>query len=62
MASKKKVCKECGFLTEEKSCPNCNSANLQEKYKGSAYILNSEESEIAQKLNKKNKGIYALKY
>lgn len=62
MANKKKVCKECGFLTEEKECPNCKSNQLQEKYKGIVYILDAENSNVAEKLNKKNKGIYALKY
>lgn len=63
MAIKKKACKECGFLTEEKYiCPNCKSNQLVEKYKGTVYILNAEESEVAKKLNKNNNGIYALKY
>ncbi|MDA3855485.1 MAG: DNA-directed RNA polymerase subunit E'' [Candidatus Woesearchaeota archaeon] len=62
MVNKKKVCKECGFLTEEKNCPNCKSNQLQEKYKGTVYILDAKESEVAKKIDKSNKGIYALKY
>ena len=59
---KKKVCKSCGFLTTEKECPICNSNQLIEKYKGRAVILNVKESIIAEKLEIKNNGQYALKY
>lgn len=62
MAEKKKVCKECGHLTLEKICPFCKSTQLLEKYKGTVYVLNAKESEVAQRLNLKDNGDYALKY
>jgi DNA-directed RNA polymerase subunit E" len=62
MAKKKKVCKVCGRLTEENKCPICPSSQLLEKYKGTAVILDAKRSEIAEKLEIKDNGEYALKY
>lgn len=62
MASKKKVCKECGRLTDEKECPYCGSRQLLDKYKGNVIVFNAKESEVAKKLNIKDNGNYALKY
>jgi len=60
--AKKKVCKKCGLLTTEDKCPMCNSNQLLDKYKGRAVILNAKESTVAEKLEIKNNGQYALKY
>ncbi len=62
MVEKKKACKECGYLTLEKECPNCGSNQFVEKYKGRVVVLNAKESEIAEKLEIKNNGQFALKY
>lgn len=62
MVDKKKVCKDCGTLTTEKTCPKCNSNQLLEKYKGNVLVLNAKESEVAAKLKIKDNGDYALKY
>ncbi|MCA9495741.1 MAG: DNA-binding protein [Nanoarchaeota archaeon] len=64
MAKKYKVCKECGILVESdvKECPNDKSNSFLEKYKGMAVVLNAKESNVAEKLNVKNNGLYALKY
>lgn len=62
MAEKEKACKECGYLTTEKKCPNCGNQNLLEKYKGTVLILNAKESKVAETLSIKNNGKYALKY
>lgn len=62
MAEKLKACKECGHLTIEKECPICKNKNFADKYKGNAVILNAKDSIIAQKLDIKNNGKYALKY
>lgn len=57
-----KVCKECGYFTSETKCPNCESENFVDKFKGTAYIFNMKESEIAEKINAKTNGKFALKY
>ena len=62
MAEKDKVCRECGYLTTEKKCPNCNSSNFLDKFKGRAYIFNVKNSQVAQKLEVKNNGKFAIKY
>lgn len=59
---KDKVCKECGFLSQENKCPNCDSNHFLEKYKGKVLILDSKNSEIAKKLNIESNGKFALKY
>lgn len=62
MAEKLKVCKECGYMTTEKQCPMCSSKQFVEKHKGSVLVLDSKNSQVAQTLNIKNNGKYALKY
>jgi RNA polymerase subunit RPABC4/transcription elongation factor Spt4 len=57
------VCKQCGYYTTKEVCPNCDANNMvSEKPKGMAVIFNCKESKIAEKINAKNNGIYALKY
>lgn len=60
---KEKVCKECGYLAVDvKECPNCGGKQFLDKFKGRVLILDSKRSLVAQKLNIKNKGSFALKY
>jgi len=62
MAKKKKVCKKCKIFVEDSDkCPICQSNQLTDSWKGKVIILNPEESEIAKKLNIKQKGTYAIK-
>ena len=59
-----KACRQCQFLIVDKKenrCPNCNSTDLSEDYSGVVIIIDPEKSEIAQKLNVKNPGQYALR-
>jgi DNA-directed RNA polymerase subunit E" len=59
---KPKACKLCNTIVEEGDrCSNCGSKELAETFKGRAVILNTEKSEVAQKLNIKQKGNYAIK-
>jgi len=61
--NKKRVCKECGrLIIEEKNCPICKSNQIVDKYKGRVLILDAENSEIAEKINAKENGNYAMKY
>lgn len=59
---KQKACKICStiFETGEK-CPKCESKEFTESFKGRIVVLDPEKSEIAQKLNLKEKGNFAIK-
>jgi len=59
---KPKACKVCNriFETGEK-CPECGAKENTESFKGRIVVLDTEKSEIAQKLNIKKKGNFAIK-
>jgi len=59
--AKEKACKICNTIYEGDKCPKCESKESTESFKGKIVVLNSEESEIAQKLNIKSKGNFAIK-
>ena len=59
--AKSKACKICRSIYEGTKCPNCDSKESNENFKGRTIILDAEKSEIAQKLNIKNKGEFAIK-
>lgn len=59
---KDRPCKECGYLTQESQCPNCGSNHFLEKFKGKVLILDFKNSQVAEKLNIKSNGKFALKY
>jgi DNA-directed RNA polymerase subunit E" len=63
--AKPKACKLCRTIVEgpgsTEKCPNCGSKELTEGFKGRTEVLNPEKSEIAQKLNLKEKGNFAIK-
>ncbi|HPD82092.1 MAG TPA: transcription elongation factor subunit Spt4 [Candidatus Pacearchaeota archaeon] len=60
--AKIKACKMCNTIVEEgDKCPNCSSKELTEGSKGRIVILNPEKSEVAKKLNMKEKGNFAIK-
>ena len=60
--AKTKACKICNTIFESgEKCPKCESKESTEAYKGRVVILDPEKSEIAQKLNLKNKGNFAIK-
>jgi len=56
----KKACKNCKMIYEEDKCPNCDSQESTDSWKGKIVVLN-EESEIAKKMGIKKKGTYAIK-
>ncbi len=59
---KPKACKLCNTIVEEgDKCPSCGSKELTEGSKGRVVILNPEKSEVAKKLNIKQKGNFAIK-
>jgi len=48
-------------VTEENVCPICKSTDLSDDYSGLLIVLNPEGSQIAQKMEIKQEGYYALK-
>ncbi|MBS3159606.1 DNA-directed RNA polymerase subunit E'' [Candidatus Woesearchaeota archaeon] len=59
--AKKKACKKCRIITNAEECPLCKSNDLTTNIKGRVVIIDATKSEIAQKLNIKVKGEYAIK-
>ena len=58
---KQKACKICNTIYEGNKCPRCESKESTESFKGRIVVLKPENSEIAKKLNLKNKGNFAIK-
>jgi DNA-directed RNA polymerase subunit E" len=58
---KQRACKICKTIHEEDKCPKCNSKEHTESFKGRIVVMNPEKSVIAQKLNIKEKGNFAIK-
>lgn len=59
---KQKACKICKTIFEQgEKCPKCESKEVTESFKGRIALLNPEKSEIAQKINLKEKGNFAIK-
>lgn len=59
---KSKACKICNTIFEQgEKCPKCESKEITESFKGRIVLLDPEKSEIANKINIKEKGNFALK-
>ena len=58
---KEKACRLCKTIFEGEKCPNCGSKESTESFKGWLAVLNPAASEIANKLNIKEKGNFAIK-
>jgi DNA-directed RNA polymerase subunit E" len=60
--AKQKACKICSTIFEgTEKCPKCESKENTDSFKGRIVVQNPEKSEIAQKLNLKEKGNFAIK-
>ncbi len=59
--AKQKACKVCKTIYEGVKCPNCESKESTEGFKGRIAVLNPEKSEIAKKLKIAKKGSFAIK-
>ena len=59
--AKQKACKECKTIYEGEACPNCQSKNSVDSWKGKVIISNPEQSEVAKRLKITKKGTYAIK-
>ena len=59
---KEKACKVCKKIYEDgDKCPRCDSKESTDSFKGRIYVLDSKNSEIAQKLNITGEGEFAIK-
>ncbi|MFB0561568.1 MAG: transcription elongation factor subunit Spt4 [Candidatus Lokiarchaeia archaeon] len=58
---KEKACKNCHFLLTGQICPNCKTPSLSSDYSGIVIIFDPENSQIAEKLQIKTPGKYALR-
>ena len=57
----KKICRKCKLFIEGTNCPVCKSNQFADSFKGKLIIMDAEKSEIAEKLEIKVKGEYAIK-
>lgn len=57
----RKTCKACKLIYEGDKCPNCGNQEYVESSKGRVVIIDPEHSEVAQHVNLKNKGAYAIR-
>ena len=58
---KQKACKVCSNIYEGDKCPKCGSKEHTESFKGRISVINPEKSDIAKKMNIKDKGNFAIK-
>ncbi len=58
---KQKACKICKKIYEGSVCPLCSSKESTDSFKGRIVVSNPEKSEIAKKINIKEKGNFAIK-
>ncbi|MBS3097907.1 DNA-directed RNA polymerase, subunit E'' [Candidatus Woesearchaeota archaeon] len=58
---KKKACKTCKMFVEGNKCPVCSGTDFSTNWQGRLYILDSNKSEIAKKIEVKVNGEYAIK-
>ena len=56
-----RACRNCKSVTEENVCPVCKGTEFSDDYSGILVVLDPENSILAQKLEAKEPGTYALK-
>ena len=56
-----RACRNCKYVTEESVCPVCKGTEFSDDYSGILVVLDPENSILAQKLEAKVPGTYALK-
>jgi DNA-directed RNA polymerase subunit E" len=58
---KAKACKICKKIYDGNKCPSCDSKESIDNFKGRIIVMNPKKSELATKLNIKEKGNFAIK-
>lgn len=56
-----RACRTCKIITDENVCPICRGSELSDDYSGILIVLDPENSILAEKLEAKEAGSYALK-
>ena len=56
-----RACRNCKIIIEENICPICRGTDLSDDYSGLLVVLEPEGSQMAQKMEIKKEGRYALK-
>lgn len=56
-----KACRQCRAIYEGQKCPRCGGDQGLDTFKGKIAVLNPEQSELAQKINIKAKGVSAIR-
>jgi DNA-directed RNA polymerase subunit E" len=56
-----RACRNCKNITEENVCPVCKGTEFSDDYSGILVVLDPENSILAEKLEAKEPGTYALK-
>lgn len=56
-----RACRNCKIIIEENVCPICKGTDLSDDYSGLLIVVEPEGSQMAQKMDIKNEGRYALK-
>jgi DNA-directed RNA polymerase subunit E" len=59
--AKKKACKKCKLFVEGEICKVCGSTNFTTSWQGRLFVKDVEKSMIAEKVEIKVKGEYAIK-
>jgi len=57
----RKVCKKCKIFVEGPTCPICKGNQFADSWKGRIFVIDTENSEVAKKMDIKQKGEYAIK-
>jgi DNA-directed RNA polymerase subunit E" len=57
----KKACRECHLISRGNVCPKCKASNLSDDFAGLLIIFDPDNSEIARRVDAKEKGRYALR-
>jgi DNA-directed RNA polymerase subunit E" len=56
-----RACRNCKIIIEENVCPICKGTDLSDDYSGLLIVVDPEGSQMAQKMEIKKEGRYALK-
>ena len=58
---KKKACKKCRIIVQGDKCPICNGTSFTTNIKGRIHIIDANKSKIAEVLDAKIPGEYAIR-
>lgn len=56
-----RACRTCKIITDEAACPICKGTDMSDDYSGLLIVLEPEGSQLAEKMEIKQEGRYALR-